>query len=114
MSKINARQKGHAFERENMHLFREVGYEKCVTSRSESKNLDDMGIDLVYTGEFDVQCKRVEKLNVSKVMDGMPKRDGKIPLVFHKQNRYPALVTMKREDFFMLVKRMKELGILGE
>lgn len=114
MAKINSRNKGHAFERENMHMFREVGFDKCVTSRSESKNLDDMGIDLVHTGEFDVQCKRVERLNVSKVMDEMPNREGKVPVVIHKQNRYPALVTMKREDFFMFVQRMREMGILEE
>jgi hypothetical protein len=112
MPKINARAKGHTFERENMHLFRELGYDKCVTSRSESKNLDDLGIDLVYTGIFDVQCKRVEKLNVSKTMSEMPERDGQVPIVMHKQNRYPALVTIKRDDFMVLLKKMREAGIL--
>jgi hypothetical protein len=38
---INPRVKGHAFELKIRDFFRELGWTKSVSSRSESKNKDD-------------------------------------------------------------------------
>ena len=62
---INPRVKGHAFELKIRDWFRELGWIKSVSSRSESKNKDDQGIDLCYTDPFNIQGKDVEKLGVN-------------------------------------------------
>ena len=50
-----------------------------------------------------IECKRVEKLNVSKAMkqsidDAEKFHDGR-PAVFHRRNREPWLVTMRLSDW---------------
>lgn len=99
MAKINARAKGHAYEREIMHLFRDLGYTKCNTSRFESKMRDDMGIDLTNTDPFSIQCKHIEKLgSLHEILAKMP-NDKNYNVVFHKRNRKGTIVAMTLEDF---------------
>lgn len=99
---INARKKGHAFELAVAERFRSAGFSDCVTSRSESKRMDDLGVDLMYTDPYLVQCKAVERLGaVHDILGRMP-TDG-IRLVFHKRNRKGVTVTMTEEDFWRLV-----------
>lgn len=100
---INGRQKGHAFERALMEKFRVAGYKECVTSRSESKNEDDRGGDLCFTGPYRVQAKAVERLSpqIHEVLSRMHK-DSKINVVFHKRNRKGTVVSMTEEDFWVL------------
>jgi hypothetical protein len=52
----NARRKGHDFERAVAQNMREIGFEHCVTSRAESKNMDDAGVDLCNL-PLNIQCK---------------------------------------------------------
>jgi D-arabinose 1-dehydrogenase-like Zn-dependent alcohol dehydrogenase len=105
MAKINARKKGHSYELLIRDFFKELGYTDCVSSRSESKNLDDKGVDLVFTGSFWVQCKAVENLgSVHAILDRMPK-DDKMNLVFHKKNRQGTIVCMELETFRTLAKK---------
>lgn len=100
----SARQKGHTYELQIRDYFRELGFNDCVSSRSESKNLDDKGVDLVYTGDFYVQCKAVENLgSIHKILDAMPKTD-KMNVVFHKKNRQGTIVAMELESFTRLLK----------
>lgn len=54
-----------------------------------------------------VECKRVERLNVSQAMaqavrDAERFQDG-APAVFHRRNREPWLVTMQLEDWLALL-----------
>lgn len=102
----SARQKGHSFELQIRDFFRELGYQDCVSSRSESKNLDDKGVDLCYTGDYHVQCKATEQLgSVHKVLSGMPNE--KINLVFHKRNRQGVVVSMTIEGFKKIFEKLK-------
>lgn len=97
--KINARKKGHAYELQVRDLFKKLGWERCVSSRSESKNKDDAGIDLCFTDPFSIQAKAVEKLgSIHDILDSMPK-DSNFNLVFHKRNRKGTIVAMSVEDF---------------
>lgn len=103
MPKINARKKGHAFELVIRDVFIDLGYTDCVSSRSESKNLDDKGVDLCYTGPFHAQCKAVENLgSLHKILASMPKE--KLNLVFHKRNRQGTIVAMDLETFKILAR----------
>ena len=94
---INSRAKGHQFEIRIAQELREMGYD-CVTSRSESRRLDDAGVDLVDDTPFYFQLKRTERLvDLNGTLASMPKE--KTPVVLHKKSRKPALVTMSWEDF---------------
>lgn len=102
----SARQKGHSFELQIRDFFKELGYDKCVSSRSESKNKDDQGIDLCYTGPFNVQCKAVENLgSMHRVLGDMP-QDENYNVVFHKRNRQGTIVAMTAEDFKELIQML--------
>lgn len=96
---LNARKKGHSYELQIRDFFRELGWTKSVSSRSESKNKDDQGIDLCYTDPFNIQAKAVEKLgSIHDILERMPK-DENYNLVFHKKNRKGTIVAMTIEDF---------------
>jgi hypothetical protein len=96
---INPRKKGHGYELQIRDWFRELGWTKAVSSRSESKNKDDQGIDLCFTDPFSVQAKAVEKLgSIHDVLAKMP-NDSNYNVVFHKRNRKGTIVAMNIEDF---------------
>jgi hypothetical protein len=103
---LNARKKGHGFELQIRDWFRKLGWVKAVSSRSESKNKDDQGIDLCFTDPFSIQAKAVERLgSMHDVLDRMPKDDN-YNLVFHKKNRRGVIVAMSIEDFEELLQML--------
>lgn len=108
MPKINARAKGHTYERDVARKFREAGFPDCVTSRLESKRMDDLGVDLCYTAPWLVQCKAVEKLGpVHDLLQRMP--SGGMPVIFHKRSRKGTVVSMREEDFWRVVALIRDL-----
>ena len=101
MKKINSRAKGHTFETTIAQELRDMGYD-CVTSRSESRRLDDAGVDLVDDTPFYFQLKRVEKLRpVDMILDAMP--DKKVRVVLSKRSRKDAVISMRWDDFKKLM-----------
>ena len=97
--KINARKKGATYELQIRDWFKELGWKDAVSSRSESKNMDDKGVDLCYTAPFAVQAKAVEKLgSIHDILAKMP-NDSNYNLVFHKKNRKGTIVAITIEDF---------------
>lgn len=50
----NQRKRGNNYEVKIMNRYNEIGYE-CVTSRSESKRMDDAGVDLVFLDGSDIK-----------------------------------------------------------
>jgi len=104
--KINARKKGHAYELDIRDWFKELGWKDAVSSRSESKNMDDKGVDLCYTPPFNCQMKAVEKLgSIHDILAKMP-NDSNYNLVFHKKNRKGTIVAMTLEDFREIVQML--------
>ena len=93
MSKY-ARQKGHDLERSVAKDFQEIGYTQAITKRKARGgdwSVSDDGGDLVHTGDFVVQCKRlrnyvsvntIEEIKVQEEhqspMCGIDMRTGKI------------------------------------
>ena len=113
MARINVREKGHKLERYIAQLFRQLGFTECLTSRLESKRQDDLGIDLCYTGPFQIQAKAQENLGSShKYLAMMPQKKGKYNLVWHKKNYQGSVVSMTEEDFVTIVKLMIKHGII--
>ncbi len=101
MKLINAKAKGNAFEVLIAQELRDLGY-KAVTSRFESKSLDDQGVDLVDDTDFYFQLKRVEALRpCDDILVSMPK--DKTRTVIHKRSQKPAVVSMLWTDFKALM-----------
>lgn len=62
--------------------------------------------DLIGLQGIHIECKRVERLNISEAMaqsvrDSERFQDG-VPTVFHRRNREGWLVTMRLEDWLKL------------
>lgn len=103
-----SQRKGADGERELADLLQQYGYQ---TVRSPSQNYgtapDVTGLPGVH-----IECKRNEKLNLYQAMqqaidDAVRFGDG-MPVVFHRRNRKPWLVTMLLSDWINLYEEMFE------
>jgi len=104
---INSRAKGHAYELQIVNRLKDLGYD-AVTSRSESKRMDDLGVDIIDNTNFYIQCKAVEKLKPSlhDILKRMP--TDKVPVVYHKRNNMGTIVSLKQEDFEKLLLQKRD------
>lgn len=94
--------KGADGEKELAEVLRGYGYD---VTRGGSMSFGAVP-DLVGLPGVHVEVKRVERLNLWKAMqqaaaDADRFRDG-LPIVFHRMNRRPWLVTMRLDDFMKL------------
>ena len=102
--RINARQKGHQFERA-LRLRLLKWFPKCLTSRLASKLTDDAGIDFVRTRPFAIQAKAVEgTVDYWRLIPAMKENDpdedaNHFHIVAHKKNNKGTVVVMSLEDF---------------
>jgi hypothetical protein len=112
---------GHNYER---LVTKELNkYYSVVTARSESRNKDNLGIDIFDTsGEmpFHVQCKVSMGLSSSKINELLNRGDGKRPMVvFHKHVEKKGerflpkgeYVYMDKKFFYFFLEKLKELYI---
>ena len=106
---VNSKRKGAAGERELAKKLNEYGFK---TRRSVQYNgkADDGKADLVNLPGIHIECKRVERLNVSEAMGQAinDAQNGELPTVFHRKNREGWLVTMRLDDWMELYKEYKE------
>lgn len=105
---VNSKRKGAAGERELAKQLNEYGFK---TRRSVQYNgkADDGKADLVNLPGIHIECKRVERLNVSEAMaQAVNDAKGEMPTVFHRKNREGWLVTMRLDDWMELYKAYKE------
>lgn len=106
MGKINSRRKGANFERALANILKEYGFE---TKRGVQFSQGYNGLtnaDVVGIPGLHIEAKNVEALNIFKAME-QSRRDAKeneIPVVIHKKNRTPILVTMDLNNFVNLWK----------
>ena len=112
MPKINSKAKGNTFEREIAKELRERFGWDVVTSRSESKRMDDACVDLMGIPLFSLQLKAWEKSPpLHDTLQSMPD-DTNINCVFWKKNRKGTVVVMEKDDFYAIVSMLKMNGIL--
>lgn len=106
---INSRQKGAAGERSLAHILEGYGYKarRGVQFCAANGDADVVGLPGIH-----IECKRVEKLNLSAAMQQAENdaRDGEIPCVFHRKNREKWKVTMNLEDFMKMYERWRDAG----
>ena len=119
----NNKTKGSNAERLFAKEFRELGYDKCVTSRYGSRMHDDAAIDLIHI-PFNVQIKAgiQRSMNPTKVLRDMSERIARMfpetalehtynNIVIHRKNvgrakkrdKYDTIVIMAWEDYKTLI-----------
>ena len=101
MGKTSQR-KGRAGEQELCRILQASGYD-VEPGQAVSYGATP---DLVGLPGIHIECKRVERLNVSEAMaqavrDAEKFRDG-VPTLFHRRNRQPWLVTMRLEEWLQM------------
>ena len=97
---MNSKRKGSAGERELCEYLTAAGHpahrnEQRYTGGRGNPDIDAEGLDRLH-----IEVKRVEKLNVSAAMQ-QAERDAvnRIPVVMHRKNREPWLITMRLSDY---------------
>ena len=101
---VNSRAKGARAERELANKLKEHG----LTARRGQQFCGANGdADVVCTelADWHIECKMVVALNVDKAIDQATRDCGdKTPIVIHRKNNRPWLVTLYLEDWIKLVK----------
>lgn len=98
----NSRAKGAAGERELANKLKEHGFTARRTQQFCGKAGDS---DVVCTelAEYHIEVKRVQNLNIDKAIDQATRDCGdNTPIVCHRKNARPWLVTMYLEDWLKL------------
>jgi len=112
--KINARIKGHSYERRIMNELNElkVFNNTIYTSRFASKMLDDAKVDLYGTDGYNLQLKAVETMTMNKMIEiiGEMPNDSNKNIVMRKINNKPEVVVMLKNDFYDMLVEIKRLN----
>lgn len=95
---MNSKQKGNRGERELAKVLQEYGY---TTRRGHQFNGQTDEADVVGVPGLHIEVKRVEKLNLELAMSQSARdaREGEIPVVVHRKNGRPWLITMQLADY---------------
>jgi len=103
---MNSKQKGNQFERSMAAILRAELWPECYTSRFMGSAWDDYnGIDLTGTGNFNVQCKAMERTPpYHQILKEKMLQNGKTNIIIHKRNNEGCIVTMGLDDFIKLLK----------
>ena len=106
---INSRAKGVAYEQAIVREFKDLlETDKIYSTRSESRRLDDAGVDLCGDIPIHVQCKAVESCpQLHDILKRMP--TDKPRVVFWKRNRKTELVIMEKQEFYKMLDTLKDL-----
>jgi len=92
------RTKGHNAERYYATIFKELGFDKCVTSRYGSRQHDDAAIDLINI-PLNVQIKagKQKAMNPSGVLSDISTRVVEKFLKNAPEHNYPKIVIHRKE-----------------
>lgn len=97
----NSRQKGKRSELMLAHILQEYGFDARRSQQYAGINND---ADVVGVPNLHIECKNVQRLNVRNAMAQSERdaRDGEVPVVMHKMDRKPWLVTLNLDDFMQM------------
>lgn len=102
-----SRNKGHSYETKIAKELRELGYDGVVTSRSQSKRMDDMKIDLIDLNDklpFYCQLKCTSNVpNYFKIRSQCPLTDKPFVLFFNRQEVKDGQVNMSSAGEVVMV-----------
>lgn len=107
---INSKAKGKRAELEVAAILREYGYTDARRGVQYHGGPDSPDIVGALLGVH-IEVKHVERLNLIEAMEQADRDSGdNMPVVMHRKNRTPWLVTMHLDDFMTLYKRGSENG----
>ena len=102
---MNSKVKGSAGEREFAALLTEYGF---PAHRNDQRFIGGSGrpdVSAEGLDAFHFEVKRVERLNVPDAMkQAETDAAGRVPIVAHRRNRAPWLVTLHLDDFLKVLK----------
>lgn len=101
---VNSRQKGARFERHIANLLKAHGFENSRRGQQYCGANGDA--DVVGVPGVHIEAKAVERLNIYEAMEQSIRdaTENETPVVIHKKNRKPILVTMLFDDWIKLYK----------
>lgn len=106
----SAKSKGRTLQKAIRDRLRKIGAKYGLESGdTESRGMGQNGTDVILSphanevfGRLAIECKNQETLNVTKIfLDHAAKYPKYIPMLFHKRNKTPILVTMTLDDFML-------------
>lgn len=102
---VNSKQKGARFERLLASKFREYGYEARRTAQYCGNTGD--ASDVVGLPGLHIEAKHQERMQLydwhaQAKRDAAAGGENRLPVVFHKKNNAPILVTMELDDFMKI------------
>lgn len=109
---------GHNYERKWASIWREIGYDKCKTTRQVSRLLDSCKVDLAFI-PYNFQCKSVKApINYTELFDSIdallkenfPEDDRQLtypPVIAHKRSTTDEFIIMRPQDFVKLAIKIK-------
>lgn len=110
----NSRSRGNAYERRIAQELRDLGFPGVVTSRSESKRMDNAKVDLIDT-EHKLKCLLQLKLtqatpNYFKIREECPIKDTPFCIIWNKTKQTDATyrsigeaVILDKDFFYKLI-----------
>lgn len=100
---INSKRKGSQGERDIAAILREHGYADARRGQQYTGHNGDP--DVIGLPGFHLEVKRVERLNLDAAFEQSVRdaREGEIPLVVHRRNRKPWMVTIRLDDFLPML-----------
>ena len=105
---VNGKQKGSAGERELAAKLREHGFSARRTQQFCGK-AGDSDVECIELADYHIECKRVERLNIDQAMDqSLRDCQDRTPIVCHRRNHKPWLVTMFLEDWIKLINAQRK------
>lgn len=107
-----ARTKGHSFERETAIALRHIFPD--VRRHLEYQDAEANGIDLVNTGSFKIQCKKLKQYaSVNTIEEVQAERAlGDIPVLVTSADGKPAMAVLDFQDFVKLIESSQK-GAFG-
>lgn len=112
-----SREKGKRFEREVATMFKEYGY----TARRSSQYAGNTGeaADVIGVPGIHLEAKHQEKMHLydwyeQANRDAIEEDKGNLPVVIHRANCKPVLVTMMFDDWIRLYREWEASMSLGE
>lgn len=101
---MNSRNKGKVGEREFRDVLRDAGFLKSYRGQQYSGTETSADVVCPELPNFHFEVKRVQALNIHDAMEQAQRDCGnKIPIVAHRKNNKPWLVTVPVEVFFQLL-----------
>lgn len=112
MPKINARRKGHQFERELANEFKALGWPDAQRNLEYQLSNSIGGIDLLNTYPFLVQAKCRKDYVPVNTINEVKERAGQYALLITKGKNKEPMAVMRWNDLKELIQMLKREGIL--